>query len=255
MLWIFYLYCRSLGDVEFIDMSEHGELSLDPHDRIGIDTAHLRSKRHRGCWVFVVNENEQLLFVKRSGESLTCPSTWSVIGEHTKFGESYDSCAKRALKEEISVLEYQNMVSLEDDPVLVHLDYGHRIDKQWTKVYVATVAKNTLRMSDIRENTEFTWVNFAEADYWLHQCPNGDCRYCNPSRVWKMHSNHTFSYYYSFIEMTVEYLHAAVKKHGNASMVNSASEQTKPSLLPTVTNAIRSVLPSFADKSLAGDRI
>lgn len=215
VVWIFYLYCRSIGDIEFIDMSDHGEPSLDPHDRIGIDTAHLRAKRHRGCWVFVVNENDQFLFVKRTDSAPTCPSTWSLIGEHPALGESYESCAKRALKEEISVLQFQNLMPLEEDPVLLHLDYGRRIDKQWTKLYMATVSKDILRKSDIHENADFAWVNFTEADHWLHQCPDGECRYCNPSKVWKMDSNHTFTFYYSFIEMTVEYLHAAMGMQKN----------------------------------------
>lgn len=217
LLWLFYLYCRGLGDIEVVDMSENGLPSNDPHDIIGIDSAHLRAKRHRGCWIFVVNEYHQFLFVKRKENAKTCPSTWSVIGEHTHPGESYDNCAKRALKEEISVLKYNNLVPMEESPVFFHLDYGARVDKQWTKLYLVTVSKSVLRKSDIHENDDFTWVNFTEADHWLHQCPNGICRYCNPSKVWKMSENLSFSYYYSFIEMTVEYLHMAMVKHENTT--------------------------------------
>lgn len=211
--WIFFLYCRGLGDIEFIDMSEHGSPSLDPHDIIGMDTAHLRAKRHRGCWVFVVNEFEQFLLVKRKNKAPICPATWAILGGHPLLGESYDSCAERAMRDEVGVLRYEYLMPLEREPVLMHLDYGIRVDKQWTKIYTAIVSKNTLRMSDIRDNSEFTWVNFTEADHWLHQCPGGQCRYCNPSKVWKMDSNHTFSYYYSLIEMTVEYFHDAIQHH------------------------------------------
>ena len=218
-IWIFYLYCRSLGDVEYIDMSQNGVPSRDPHDRIGVDTAHLRAKRHRGTWVFAVNEYQQFLFVKRTPGAAVCPSTWSLLGEHCKFGESYDDCAKRCLREEIAVLSYRDLVPLERDPVLLHLDYGRRVDKQWTKIYTVRIRKDTLRKSDMQEMVEFTWVNFTAAEFWLHQCPDGKCRYCNPAKVWKMLSNHSFSFYYSFIEMTVEYLNRATAELDNSSHV------------------------------------
>jgi isopentenyldiphosphate isomerase len=235
VLWVFYLYCTSIENIEFLDMSNNGEPSSDPHDRIGVDTAHLRAKRHRGTWIYVMNEHHQFLFVKRTKETMTCPSTWSIIGEHCKFSESYDACAKRGLREEIAVLKYQNLIPLEDDPILMHLDYGHRIDKQWTKLYIVTIAKEVLRKTDITENADFTWVNFTEVDNWLHQCPGGVCRYCNPAKVWKMDSNRKFSFYYSFIEMTVEYLHAAMAKHEGvlSSPVVTADANSVQSLPPS----------------------
>lgn len=218
LLYSFYYYCLGLNNLEMIDLSENGFPSTDPHSIIDINSAHIRSKRHRGCWVFVVNEYQQFLFVKRSENHKTCPATWSVVGEHTKFGESYLDCAKRAIKEEISVLTYSNLQPIENGPVFLHFNYGDRVDKQWTQSYSVVVQKNKIRMSDIHEASDVTWVNFTEADYWLHQCPNGVCRYCNPSKVWKMYQNHTFSYYYSLIEMTVEYLHATINININTSI-------------------------------------
>lgn len=218
MLWGFHDYCTSLNSLERIDLSENGYISKDPHNVMDISSAHVRAKRHRGCWVFVVNDDHQFLFVKRSDDAPTCPATWSIIGEHTNFGESYADCAKRALKEEISVLRYRNLQPLEKEPVFLHLDYGSRVDKQWTQIYLVTVDRSLVRKSDIHEPQDVAWVNISQADKWLHECPLGICRYCNPANVWKMYRNHSYNYYYSFIEMTVEYLNLAMSAHENETI-------------------------------------
>jgi ADP-ribose pyrophosphatase YjhB (NUDIX family) len=34
---------------------------------------------------------------------VTCPNTWSLVGEHNQPGESYEAAVKRGLMEELSV--------------------------------------------------------------------------------------------------------------------------------------------------------
>ena len=58
---------------------------------------------HRGIFVIVENELEEILLEKRSMTKDTNPGKWAVIGEHNLLGESYEKAAIRGLKEELGL--------------------------------------------------------------------------------------------------------------------------------------------------------
>jgi isopentenyldiphosphate isomerase len=208
-IFAFYSYSVYIRELEMIDISSDGHLGKNPTEITGIDRAHRQAIRHRGVWVFIVNENKHLLFAKRSDHSITCPSTWSVIGEHCHFGESYYHCAQRCIEEELDIHHSDSLLPMEDGPVLVHLNYGDRIDKQWTQVFLAFVKEKFVAKDDISEIQSILWRNFSGAEEWLKECPEGQCRSCNPQEVWKMTQSNQFSYYYTFLQLTVEYINLA----------------------------------------------
>ena len=66
-----------------------------------LDEVHRQAQTHRGVWVFVVNVAGQMLLLRRPLTMLTCPDTWSVIGEHNLPGESYLQAGRRGVAEEL----------------------------------------------------------------------------------------------------------------------------------------------------------
>jgi isopentenyldiphosphate isomerase len=215
MVYLFYIYCLDITNNELIDISEDGTLAKNPLDVVSIEHAHLRAKKHRGVWVFVTNEDRQFLFTKRSKSSKTCPGSWALNGEHAIFGETYDHCAHRCVEEELGVHHVEHLIKLEDSPVLVHLDYGDRVDKQWTQVYLAVIKKELVVKEDRYEIDAVQWVNFSVANKWFGECPMGVCRSCNPGHVSKTYPNSSTSFYYTFLDMKIEYLNSAVAIYSN----------------------------------------
>ncbi|KAL7438797.1 hypothetical protein ACHAXH_005370 [Discostella pseudostelligera] len=52
-----------------------------------IDTVHINGYLHTGHVVFVMDASRKLLFLQRSSNVITCPNTWSVLGEHTSIDD------------------------------------------------------------------------------------------------------------------------------------------------------------------------
>ena len=69
---------------------------------IPIDAAHRQGVPHRGVWLHVLTEADGcLLLVHRSPQMVTCPASWSIIGEHNAGREEDSDCARRAVREEL----------------------------------------------------------------------------------------------------------------------------------------------------------
>ena len=69
---------------------------------IPIDAAHRQGVPHKGAWLHVMTKADgHLLLVKRSPRMVTCPSAFSIIGEHHQNRESDEACAVRAVREEL----------------------------------------------------------------------------------------------------------------------------------------------------------
>ena len=66
-----------------------------------LDEVHRQAWTHRGVWVFVVNAAGQMLLLRRPATMVTCPDTWSIIGEHNQPGESYLQAGRRGVAEEL----------------------------------------------------------------------------------------------------------------------------------------------------------
>lgn len=207
LLGFFYYYCQDvLTARERIDFSNDGKTTPHAGDVMDIDRAHLRGRRHRGCWLYIMNERGQFLLSRRSKRSVTCPHTWTPIGEHTHFRESYTGCAQRALEEELGIRSYLYLTPLAKQPSLIHLTYTdvHREDAQWNQAFLVVIkGDQSLRST---EAEELRWIDGTEIESWLSGCPDGKCRYCQPSDVWRMYQNETVVRYDSFLSMTLEHI-------------------------------------------------
>lgn len=82
--------------IEVVSSDDRTVVELRP-----LDEVHRQALTHRGVWVFVVNVAGQVLLLRRPATMMTCPETWSVVGEHNKPGESYLQAGRRGVAEEL----------------------------------------------------------------------------------------------------------------------------------------------------------
>lgn len=167
------LYHDVIGKLgyEVIDSSPDGKPGTKKSQKVSIDTAHKNAIIHRGSFVVVKNELNQVLFVKRSPQSVTMPSCWSIMGEHTTFGESYKDAALRCVKEETTFINKDShpaeASSLDNGlPQLWYIQYPDgRADLQWVRFFlVKLVSKNII--VNKAEASDFAWVSVETLDSW-----------------------------------------------------------------------------------------
>lgn len=91
------------GNVDMIDLSNDGKVDTLP-TVVTIDTAHRKNLPHRGVWIFLLDPTaSHCAFFHRSKSHKTCGSSWNILGEHSKAGESYRDTCLRGLKEELGI--------------------------------------------------------------------------------------------------------------------------------------------------------
>jgi len=73
--------------------------SLLPQGTHTIDAVHRHGHLHTGHILYVTDANGWLLFLRRSDKVVTCPATWSLLGEHSNVDESSLETVVRGLGE------------------------------------------------------------------------------------------------------------------------------------------------------------
>lgn len=76
-------------------------LSLQSEGFTTLDLAHREGKIHTGSWIFVVDNSDKLLLLRRGPELVTCPLSWSMVGEHAYRDENKKDTLKRGIEEEL----------------------------------------------------------------------------------------------------------------------------------------------------------
>jgi 8-oxo-dGTP pyrophosphatase MutT (NUDIX family) len=121
-----------------------------------IDVVHRNGFIHMGSWIHVIDSpltsdsEPRILMIKRKEDLVTCPGTWSLVGEHAYRDESPLDTVRRGLKEELGsrfldyVDRFGSITKLMDLPVYFELDYGpskigRRTDKQVTYLWLVEV--------------------------------------------------------------------------------------------------------------------
>lgn len=167
---------------ELVDLSYYG--NYNSTKSTSVDKAHRQQLPHRGVWVFIVDENNQILVIERSLRTVTCPGAWSTVGEHSHPLESYESTVYRALKEELRIerSEVSRVYVLEEQPILYRIVYSsvpRRVDVQWTQSFLVRIKQASVSASRINyEGTRLRWLNTTRAERWLAKCPQANCRLC-----------------------------------------------------------------------------
>ena len=83
------------------------------HEAVSIDEAHRGGKLHVGHVLFVMDDAHNLLFLRRSRDVITCPGTWSVLGEHANGNETPMQVVLRGIREELGLVRLLNYVDID----------------------------------------------------------------------------------------------------------------------------------------------
>jgi len=104
-------------------------------------------KRFKAAMVVVLNDNKEVLLLKRSKESNWMPEKWALPGGHIEEGESPETAVTRETKEEAN-LELKSVNDLEQrDQVMIYYSTSHSGNVE----------------IDF-EHTDWAWVSYNEID-------------------------------------------------------------------------------------------
>jgi len=143
-----------------------------------IDAAHRKGILHTGGILYIMDASDKILVMKRSRSVVTCPDTWSILGEHSIVGEDANDLPARALAEELGLsvtsldITIQNLTAFP----LYYIRYygarnGNRIDRQLTHIWFVKLPKRHQEI-DLRLDHEVAghkWVSVDEMDKWLER--------------------------------------------------------------------------------------
>jgi len=158
-------------------------ITTDQHTSISIQSAHSNGIIHIGAWLYVVDADGYLLFLKRGPTLVTCPNAWSLVGEHQcaedlKSEDPVSAMTRRAVLEELgndAELNIHNITKLSEHPLYFRREYGekkgNRFDRQLT--YLMLVYLKRPRM-DIKfefddEVANARWVKIEDARKWVDE--------------------------------------------------------------------------------------
>ena len=162
-----------------------------------IDEAHRHGLLHTGHCVFIMDASGLLLFLKRSSNVVTCPSTWSILGEHSIAKEEAHTTVIRGMEEELGLKQvgtletndssftahFQTMnkqdtinvaiQNITQHPLYYIRHYGprldNRIDSQVTYLWLARLPKpfNEIQIKLDDEVADHKWISLEEFSDWI----------------------------------------------------------------------------------------
>ena len=77
---------------------------LIPRGSYPIDITHRNGYLHTGHVLYVMDLSGRILFLQRSNDVVTCPGTWSLLGEHSVVGENDGESVVRGVEEELGFI-------------------------------------------------------------------------------------------------------------------------------------------------------
>ena len=112
--------------------------------------------------------DEDLLILKRTADTKTCPGEWTLVGEHCDEGETYEATVKRALKEELGIASFDGVEVADllgdEQSILVQTPYdAERRDLQATAIWAVRLSRRVARAVVYdREVAEAKWIPMAD---------------------------------------------------------------------------------------------
>lgn len=143
---------------------------------VPIDDAHRQGLLHSGAWIAVLDSDGKSLVLTRGPHLVTCPNSYSLLGEHTLGSEQPLHTVRRGIKEELGSAMLKHIGSIQelpDSPVYYFRDYGisneNRIDRQVTYLWLVEMdlpgALLPLKMDD--EVADSDWVDGDTLQSWF----------------------------------------------------------------------------------------
>lgn len=183
-----------------VDPSTLIPIGVDP-----IDEAHRHGYLHMGHCLFIMDASGLLLFLKRSPHVVTCPSTWSILGEHSNVREKAQDTVVRGMEEELGLqpiirhegydndssftaafqtidkdIIYVGIQNITQYPLYYIRHYGprldNRIDSQLTYLWLARLPKrhDEIQIKLDHEVADHKWISLEEFENWVEADAHGD---------------------------------------------------------------------------------
>lgn len=133
---------------------------------------------HTGGVMYVMDSSGRILIMKRSSSVVTCPDTWSIVGEHSIAGEDANDLPIRALEEELGLKVTNRDVKIQaltEFPLYYIRHYGarngKRVDRQLTYLWLVKLAERHEEISwkIDHEVAGVKWITLDEFDVWLKE--------------------------------------------------------------------------------------
>uniref|UniRef100_A0A7S4IX81 Nudix hydrolase domain-containing protein n=1 Tax=Odontella aurita TaxID=265563 RepID=A0A7S4IX81_9STRA len=150
---------------------------LLPRGFVGIDTAHRQGRIHVGSIMYVIDTRGLVLLLRRGPDLVTCPGTWSVVGEHHFRDEEPRDAARRGIIEELGRAFWDGGVEgvseLTPLPLYYIRDYGsaneNRVDRQLTYLWEVRLKKDheVVHLELDEEVADHRWVSLGTFKKWL----------------------------------------------------------------------------------------
>lgn len=162
---------ESENDIQVFELKKDKTLpahlgEIDPNTDLdsvgfeGIDAVHRNGLIHAGAWIQVLDSplstSPNTLLLRRGEKLVTCPESWSLVGEHAYRDESPLETMRRGIKEELGsrflqyVDKHGSIREITDSPVYYERHYGesngNRVDRQVT--YLWLVEMNSEKNND-----------------------------------------------------------------------------------------------------------
>jgi hypothetical protein len=126
----------------------------------------------------VTDVDGMMLILKRGPDLVTCPNSYSLLGEHTLGREKPIDTVRRAIREELggSMLKHvKSIVSLMPYPLYYYREYGkeneNRIDRQLTYLWVASMnlKGGELPLQLDHEVADHKWIDDKTLQEWFSE--------------------------------------------------------------------------------------
>lgn len=143
---------------------------------VSIDDAHKQGLAHKGNWIYVVDSLHRIFVLKRGPQLVTCPNSWSLVGEHAFGDETMLETTQRGIREELgdNVLQLAAFVrQLGPHPLYYFRAYGpsnmNRVDRQITSTWWVqlNVPGESVPLILDDEVADHKWVTIREMEEWL----------------------------------------------------------------------------------------
>lgn len=147
--------------IETYTLPQHVQLEKVPHltpidpnllilsGTHSIDIAHRNGYLHTGHCLYIMDADGLLLFLKRSPFVVTCPNTWSILGEHSIANEAAYDTVVRGMEEELGLKQLKQVETATN-----YHDDGQEEVKSIFSTKLQTIDKETIEVT-IQNITEY----------------------------------------------------------------------------------------------------
>ncbi len=122
-----------------------------------------------GCWATIINDKNEILLIKRKNNHL-----WERLGGKLEFGESFEQCLIREIKEET------NIVITVSEFSLVEENYDSKNKLHWVCIgYLCKYKSGEPKLLELEKHEELRWFSLKDLPLVTRYTKNAIGKYLN----------------------------------------------------------------------------